>query len=51
VKHGHRPANCGRNHASEGINTPPGTTRVYAKTTKAQRIQAHESLFDGEDEN
>ena len=24
----------------------PGTTRIYAKTTKAQHIQAHESLFD-----
>jgi site-specific recombinase XerD len=29
----------------------PSTTRIYAKTTKAQHIQAHESLFDGEDEN
>ncbi len=26
----------------------PGTTRVYAKTSKAQHIQAHESLFDEE---
>jgi integrase len=24
----------------------PGTTRVYAKTTKKQHIEAHESLFD-----
>jgi site-specific recombinase XerD len=28
----------------------PGTTRVYAKTSKAQHIQAHESLFDKKDE-
>lgn len=27
----------------------PGTTRVYAKTSKAQHIQAHESLFDAYD--
>jgi integrase len=27
----------------------PGTTRVYAKTTKAQHIEAHESLFDDDD--
>ncbi len=26
----------------------PGTTRLYAKTTKAQHIKAHESLFDAE---
>jgi hypothetical protein len=28
----------------------PGTTRVYAKTSKSQHIQAHESLFDKKDE-
>ena len=27
----------------------PGTTRVYAKTTKAQHVEAHKSLFDRED--
>ena len=27
----------------------PGTTRVYAKTTKAQHVEAHKSLFDQED--
>jgi len=27
----------------------PGTTRVYAKTSKAQHIRAHETLFDGGD--
>jgi integrase/recombinase XerC/integrase/recombinase XerD len=29
----------------------PGTTRVYAKTSKTQHIQAHQSLFDESDEN
>jgi integrase/recombinase XerC len=28
----------------------PGTTRIYAKTTKEDHIQAHESLFDYSDE-
>lgn len=28
----------------------PQTTRIYAKTTKEQHIEAHESLFDGDDE-
>jgi integrase len=26
----------------------PGITRIYAKTSKAQHVQAHESLFDAE---
>ena len=29
----------------------PGTTRVYAKTTKKQHIEAHESLFDDHDQS
>jgi site-specific recombinase XerD len=29
----------------------PGTTRIYAKTSKAQHIQAHKSLFDEEPED
>jgi site-specific recombinase XerD len=28
----------------------PGTTRIYAKTTKAQHIRAHRELFDSPDE-
>jgi site-specific recombinase XerD len=28
----------------------PGTTRIYARTTKAQHIQAHQSLFDETEE-
>jgi len=28
----------------------PATTRVYARTTKSQHIRAHQSLFDGVDE-
>jgi site-specific recombinase XerD len=29
----------------------PGTTRIYAKTTKDQHIEAHDSLFNEEDRN
>jgi site-specific recombinase XerD len=29
----------------------PGTTRVYAKTTKKQHIEAHESLFDDKEQS
>lgn len=28
----------------------PSTTRVYAKTSKSQHVQAHESLFDAEED-